>query len=158
MVQSHRHRLWHNASIRLALVHNHDQSIATIINKHNERCIDILMSTYGTEGLHGEPFTFFKLGLITRVTNDWYRFSCMNVVWLNSMSCQISNWLDIICFAIQLNFVRVVHFMHSSTNVANTNIDTNFFDTSIGSFPDSFYKLIKLWIKVQSKGRITDTA
>mmetsp|Transcript_16369 Transcript_16369/g.28631 ORF Transcript_16369/g.28631 Transcript_16369/m.28631 type:complete len:264 (-) Transcript_16369:382-1173(-) len=107
--------------------------------------------------LNGVKLAFFHTRrFLLPATNNGNGFPAMYSVRLNVVAVQVTNGLDWIHLAIQLDFVCFHGFLDQSTNFANAGINTTVLDSDIGGFLDSLQQRLKLGIECNRVCRINN--
>src|SRR6218665_2270220 len=82
----------------------------------------------------------------------------MNLVWSDRVAVQIADWLDLISFAVEFDFIGFHHFLNGGANITETNINTGCPNTSVGCILDSLQQLIINRIERKRESTINNSA
>lgn len=93
---------------------------------HVVTAIDIFINiafSSATKSFNCILFSFFHFRSIT-ILNYWNTFTCVNPVASNTVTTEVPNAFNWVCFVSDLNFIRLHSFLNLFTNVSQAHINT----------------------------------
>merc|ERR1712071_161418 len=82
------------------------------------------------KGFNGIDFSFLHSNCLSTLDN-WHRFSSMYSVLSDRMAIEIPDWFYLVCFPIQLHFIRLHSLLYGFTDVTKAHINTCTLDSSV---------------------------
>ena len=109
------------------------------------------------KGLNSVEFSLLHLCLRTALANR-DALPCMDCVISNRVAIKITNWLHLIGFPLEINFVALNHFLNPLPDLIEPGVNSTAFDPSVSPFPGGFQKRLVNRVKADSESAIDDSA
>jgi len=110
-----------------------------------------------SKGLNGKVFALLHFCLVT-IVNNGNRLASVDLVRVDRVSVQVTDRLDLICLALNLNLVRLHDFLDGGTNIAQSHVNTSLLDSSVGRILDSSQQVIVNRVEGERESRVNDSS
>jgi len=111
----------------------------------------------GSKGLDGVNLSFLHLAGFLAL-GDGDRLSGVDAVWLDAVTIEVGDALDLEDLSVDLDFSGFHHLLDDASNLRETSVDSCRLDSSVGGSLDGLKKAIEHWVEGDCEGTIDDAA